>query len=128
VHAIRNDRRARSAGLFLATIALGALFLGVKLAEYAKHMHEGIYPGGYGSYFLTHDAGTRAPFWTLYYVMTGLHAIHVVVGMALLSTVVVGILRGAIVAEKCYRADLGAMYWHLIDLIWIFLWPLFYLA
>jgi len=128
VHRIRQGHRTGAIALFLATIALGAAFLAIKLVEYAKHLGAGIYPGGHGSYFLAHDAATHAPFWTLYYVMTGLHAVHVLVGMGLLTTVVLGIRDRTIVAGRSYRADLGAMYWHLIDLIWIFLWPLFYLA
>ena len=128
VHEIRNGQRKRSIALFVVTIVLGFAFLGVKFTEYAKHVHDGILPGGHGSYFLTHDRSTYAIFWTLYYVMTGLHAVHVTVGIGVLVSVILGIRNKNIFPGKSHRAEIGAMYWHLIDLVWIFLWPLLYLA
>lgn len=128
VHAIREGHRQRSMLLFSSTIVFALAFLGIKIAEYTKHIHDGIYPGGHGDYFTTHEANTHAPFWTLYYVMTGLHAVHVLVGIGVLASVIWGIRNQAVFAGKSQRAEIGAMYWHLIDLVWIFLWPLFYLA
>jgi cytochrome c oxidase subunit 3 len=60
--------------------------------------------------------------------MTGLHAIHVTAGMALLSTTLLGMRAGKISAEAPQRMEVAAIYWHLVDAIWIFLWPLFYLV
>lgn len=108
VHALRANRRRLSLALVFTTIALGALFVAIKLTEYAKHFAEGIYPGG------------ENQFWTLYFGMTGLHAFHVLAGMTLLA--VIG-TRG-----NLHRLEIAALYWHLVDVIWIFLWPLFYLA
>jgi cytochrome c oxidase subunit 3 len=60
--------------------------------------------------------------------MTGLHALHVTVGLTVLGVMLVGIMRGKLGAANAHRLELGAIYWHLVDVIWIFLWPLFYLA
>jgi cytochrome c oxidase subunit 3 len=128
VHALRAGKR-RLAGLLVAvTMGLGAVFLVIKLTEYAKHFDEGIYPGGAGSFFQTHHARGLAEFWTLYFGMTGLHAIHVTVGLTVLGVMLVGLMRGTLVTARAHRLELGAIYWHLVDIIWIFLWPLFYLA
>ena len=124
--------RAGSSGaaklLVLATIALGGVFLAIKFTEYAHHFHEGIYPGGRGTFFADHTTSGLPVFWTLYFFMTGLHAVHVTVGMVLLSTTLLGMRSGKISPEAPQRMEIAAIYWHLVDVIWIFLWPLFYLA
>jgi cytochrome c oxidase subunit 3 len=67
-------------------------------------------------------------FWTLYYVMTGIHAIHVTVGLGVLAVLLVRVARGTVAPPAVHPLEIGAVYWHLVDLVWIFLWPLFYLA
>lgn len=127
VHALRRGKQRMSANLLGATIALGACFLVIKTTEYLTHFKEGIYPGGVGIFFKEHpDPGTKM-FFTLYYCMTGLHAVHVLVGMCVLSFLLWGVLRGRIGAWAPHPLAVGAVYWHLVDVIWIFLWPLFYL-
>jgi cytochrome c oxidase subunit 3 len=128
VHLLRRGRRALAAALACGTVVLGLAFLAIKLTEYGIHFHEGIYPGGVGSFFADHPEQGMSAFWTLYYVMTGLHAAHVTVGLGVLVAMIVGVLRGAVAPPRSYPLDLAAMYWHLVDVVWIFLWPLFYLA
>jgi cytochrome c oxidase subunit 3 len=128
VHQVRGGRLKGAVGLILATIGLGCVFLVVKFVEYGKHFHEGIYPGGSGHYFLEHPLQGLPVFWTLYFFMTGLHALHVTAGMIVLSTTLLGMRSGHITAESPQRMEVAALYWHLVDIIWIFLWPLFYLA
>jgi cytochrome c oxidase subunit 3 len=128
VHALRAGRRRLAGLLVAATMALGTVFLVIKLTEYARHFDEGIYPGGVGHFFREHGARGLAEFWTLYFGMTGLHALHVTVGLTVLGVMLVGIMRGKLGAANAHRLELGAIYWHLVDVIWIFLWPLFYLA
>jgi cytochrome c oxidase subunit 3 len=66
-------------------------------------------------------------FFAIYYLMTGLHGIHVLIGMLVIGGLTVLAMRGKF-GPRCYTAiDLGGLYWHLVDLIWIFLFPLFYL-
>jgi cytochrome c oxidase subunit 3 len=131
VHALRSGHEKRSIVLVGGTIFLGLVFLAIKFTEYAKHFDEGIYPGGVGHFFTEHEIhGSRGlpEFWTLYYGMTGLHAIHVTIGSAVLGAMVFGMVRGHVTRESAHRLEVSAIYWHLVDVIWIFLWPLFYLA
>lgn len=110
------------------TVALGVLFVILKLSEYAAHFRDGIFPGGAGSFFVTHPASGLALFWTLYFVTTGLHAIHVSVGLIILTLTAVRIARDRLGPERLHSLHNATLYWHLIDLVWIFLWPLYYLA
>jgi cytochrome c oxidase subunit 3 len=128
VHALRAGRVKLAMLSVSATALLGFVFLGVKLTEYGRHFADGIYPGGSGRYFVEHGMRGSSEFWTLYYGMTGLHAVHVTIGIAVLGAMLLGIVRGTITPRTAYRLELGATYWHLVDLVWIFLWPLFYLA
>jgi cytochrome c oxidase subunit III len=128
LHELRARRRGRAVTLVAATVVLGGVFLAIKVTEYASHFHRGIFPGGAGPFFAVHGQPGLAAFWTLYFVMTGLHAIHVVVGMALLATVALGMMTGKIALPSTHRLEIGAIYWHLVDMVWLFLWPLLYLA
>jgi cytochrome c oxidase subunit 3 len=125
VQEIRRARAAQTRGLLSGAIALGVTFLAIKFTEYGLHFREGIFPGGQGAYFAMHVEPGLSAFWTLYYVMTGLHAIHVTVGVGVLA-----FLRARTRAEEPLEHPfaIGALYWHLVDLIWIFLWPMFYLG
>lgn len=107
VHALKENQRSRATALVFATVVLGLCFLGIKGHEYIDHVHHDIVPG-------------HGIFWTLYFTMTGLHALHVCAGVVTLS--LVARTKHVIVLEN------AALYWHLVDVIWIFLWPLFYLA
>ncbi len=129
VHYLREDRTRLVVGLLFGTVFLGLAFLAIKGYEYYDHFQHGIFPGGHGRWFSDkpRDPGAAA-FWTLYFLMTGLHAIHVIVGVSVLS--VLGFMVGTkrIVARAGHALENGAMYWHLVDIIWLFLWPLFYLT
>lgn len=125
VNAAKASRKLTAIAWLTGTLACGALFLLLKLLEYRRHLLHGIAPGGHGS-GLAAVAGLPQ-FWTLYYATTGLHAVHVVVGLVVLSVVLWKLIVAPI--ERSARLlENAALYWHLIDLIWIFLWPLFYLA
>jgi cytochrome c oxidase subunit 3 len=128
VHLLREGRRQAAAGLTLGTIVLAVVFLVIKLYEYSRHFDEGIYPGGVGRFFVEHQTHGLPAYWTLYFGMTGLHAIHVTIGACVLGYMVYQLLRGQITATNAHRLEIGAIYWHLVDVVWIFLWPLFYLA
>lgn len=128
VHRVREGRFGLAAAHVLATIVLGGAFLAIKITEYLHHFHEGIYPGGHGHFFALHPAAGLPVFWTLYFLATGLHALHVTIGMVLLATTLHGMRRRLITPRAPQRMEIAAVYWHLVDLIWIFLWPLLYLA
>jgi cytochrome c oxidase subunit 3 len=127
LHALRGGRRGASLALLAVTMLLGATFLVIKVIEYGKHFDEGIYPGGVGRFFTEHHVQGLAVFWSLYFVMTGLHAIHVTVGIGILAFMFYKVKVREVTVAAPHPLELGAIYWHLVDLIWIFLWPLFYL-
>jgi cytochrome c oxidase subunit 3 len=128
VHELRRGRACACSWLVFATILLGLGFLAIKTAEYLDHFRNGLYPGGVGAFFATNaDPGTRM-FFTLYFFMTGLHAVHVFIGCGVLSFLLLKVARREIVPEASHPLAIGAIYWHLVDVIWIFLWPLLYLT
>jgi cytochrome c oxidase subunit 3 len=126
LHAVRGDRPRRAALLLVFSIACGLLFLVLKGVEYGQHFREGIYPG-HAYRFAELPTGGGQTFFTLYYLMTGLHAIHVIVGLVILLWLALGAWARVYSPARYVHVELGALYWHLIDLVWIFLWPMFYL-
>lgn len=128
VHVLKAGRRGTAILCLLASIAMGALFMVFKLLEWSHHFHEGIYPGGGTHFFHEHPAQGLPIFFTLYYIMTGLHALHVLAGMTVLGIMALGIVRGLVSPSHAHRLEVGALYWHLVDVVWIFLWPIFYLT
>jgi len=102
-----------------AAVALGVAFIVIKLAEWHVHIGEGIVAGA-GGHGPNEGRGTQL-FFTLYYLMTGLHLIHLAIAIALVGWL---IARGA---RHLLALELVAVYWNFVDLIWMFLWPMFYL-
>ncbi len=123
--ASRGDGR-RTALFFGLSILLAVVFLGFKAVEYTHHFQEGQLPGRYYTF-----EGVKAPgaslFFSLYFLITGLHAFHVLVGMTVLAVVGFLAYRGHYTAEHHVAVENAALYWHLVDLIWIFVFPLIYL-
>jgi cytochrome c oxidase subunit 3 len=127
VHMLRRGRPRFAAGLLVFTLACGSAFLVVKGIEYAGHFRDGVFPGGHGEFFVGKPEGVKV-FYTLYFLMTGLHGIHVVAGMGVLAWLFARILQGKLTPPHTHPLDIGAVYWHLVDVVWIFLWPIFYLT
>lgn len=127
IHALRRGSRLTSLSALIVTAGLGGVFLLLKLWEYAEHVHEQILPGAYYAYEAMPGAGSRL-FFTLYYFMTGLHALHLVGGIATILVLAELVRRGKITRERHNALENGGLYWHLIDVVWIFLWPLLYLV
>ncbi|HVP19856.1 MAG TPA: cytochrome c oxidase subunit 3 family protein [Spirochaetia bacterium] len=125
LHSLHVKHNVRRTAIFLAaTIALGLTFLVVKSFEWTAKFEHGLYPG---AKFLLSQSHGLILFFGLYFTMTGLHALHVMVGMGVLSGVLNFVLRGKITPDHVTIMENGALYWHLVDIIWIFLFPLFYL-
>jgi cytochrome c oxidase subunit 3 len=123
--AVRGDGKGTRA-LFLVSVLLAAVFLGFKYVEYAHHFRAGELPGRL--YAATGRQGPGAPiFYALYFLITGLHAVHVVVGMTILAVIGLRAGRGAYTRAYHVPVELAGLYWHLVDLIWIFVFPLIYL-
>jgi len=109
-----------------ATLILAGAFLVIKYFEYAHKFHEGQLPGKY--YTFTGMEGTNPHiFFSVYFLMTGLHGIHVIAGMCVIGWVLVRTIKNHFSAEYYTPVEMSGLYWHLVDLIWIFLFPLFYL-
>jgi cytochrome c oxidase subunit 3 len=126
VHCAGLGSRRGIVGSLLVTLVLGLVFLAFKSHEYAAHFSEGIFPGAL--YHSTELPGPGAnTFFTLYFFITGLHALHVVGGLSALLVVTILALRGRYSPERHTSLELSVLYWHLVDVIWIFVWPLMYL-
>jgi cytochrome c oxidase subunit 3 len=110
--------------LLSATIFLGLLFLGIKYIEWTAKIEHGLYPN---SPRLLGRSKGEVLFFGLYYSMTGLHGLHVLVGIFVLSVMLVLMMRGKINENRSVPLENTGLYWHLVDIIWIFLFPLFYL-
>lgn len=126
------DRAGRGRGkgtlaFFGISFLFACVFLAFKYVEYSHHFHAGELPGRF--YTATTVAPPGGPvFYTLYFLITGLHGIHVVVGMTVLAVIGLRAGRGAYTPEYHVPVELAGLYWHLVDLIWIFVFPLIYLV
>lgn len=127
IHFARSGKPKPAVGMIFITLLCGAVFLYVKSIEYRHHFQEGIFPGSYYASEEMPHAGFKM-YYTIYYFMTGLHGIHVVIGMVVLLSVLPRVKRGFYGPSHYLGIELAGMYWHLVDLIWIFLWPIFYLV
>jgi len=113
--------------VFLAlTILLGLVFIGIKVYEYYQKYVEHFVPGSSFS-FPAPYAREAEMFFTLYFAMTGLHALHMIVGVGLLTWLVIFAERGRFTPAYHSPVELTGLYWHFVDIIWIFLYPLLYL-
>ena len=126
IHFARTDRQRWAAICLLITLLFALGFLGIKAIEYTEHFHERALPGKYYAFEEVKIPGA-AMFYTLYFLMTGLHGVHVVAGMSVLSYILWRLLQGRYSSRYYTGVELGGLYWHLVDLIWIFLYPLLYL-
>jgi cytochrome c oxidase subunit III len=127
VTSAQRGRRDRSILALIATILLAGCFLVVKYFEYSHKIHEGILPGGL--YHYEHLQMDKVPlFFSLYFVMTGIHGLHVIIGMGLIAWVLLRTIRNEFSPSYYTPVELVGFYWHFVDLVWIYLFPLLYLV
>jgi cytochrome c oxidase subunit 3 len=124
IAALRRGAKTRSLVLQAATILLGLAFLVNKYFEWSEHIHHGYYPA---SPELLAKGHGEVLFFGLYYVMTGIHGIHVLIGMGLISFMLAFTLTGRVSSSDFIKLENTGLFWHLVDVIWIYLFPLFYL-
>ena len=124
ISAIQKGNRKLCVYLVIATMIFGLLFLVNKGFEWATKIDHGIYPG---SSTLLASTKSEILFFGLYYVMTGLHGLHVLAGVGILSGMLILIAKEKISQTHFTVLENSGLYWHLVDIIWIFLYPLFYL-
>jgi cytochrome c oxidase subunit 3 len=125
IAAIQKGNRRLSIGCLCLTILFGAVFLFNKYIEWSAEIEKGWYPN---SPELVQQSNGTQIFFGLYYSMTGLHGLHVLAGIVLLAIMLAWLVRGKISRMDFNRLENSGLYWHLVDVIWIFLLPLFYLA
>ncbi len=124
VTAIQLNRPRLALGLLGATLLCAAVFLAIKYSEWSAKFAHGIYPN---SPELGERPHGQILFFGLYFTITGLHALHVLLGGSLLAISLGLVARGRISAQRCVFLENAALYWHLVDMVWIFVFPLFYL-
>lgn len=127
--AIRSAQLNQQKGIIinlLITIALAFVFMVIKYFEYSHKFELGIFPGAYYT-FDGIDHPQANIFFSIYYMMTGLHGVHVVVGIGLMVWLLIKARKGAFHSNYYTPVEITGLYWHLVDIIWIFLFPLLYL-
>lgn len=122
--ALQKNNKKLSLFFLWVTVFCGLIFLVNKYFEWGAKFHHGIYPKGPA---LQDMSEGEVMYFGLYYVMTGLHGLHIVVGLAFIGFVMWQIKKDVITATNFQKLENSGLYWHLVDIIWIFLFPLFYL-
>jgi cytochrome c oxidase subunit III len=126
IHSAQTGGRRAAAVLLGLTLLLGAAFLAVKGYEYFTHFQEGLLPGTNFTW-PGEEQRAAALFFSLYYAMTGLHALHMLIGLGLIAYLAVGAWRGRYTARRHTPLEVGGLYWHFVDVVWVFIFPMLYL-
>jgi cytochrome c oxidase subunit 3 len=124
ITALQKGKNTLCSRLLGATIVMAGLFLVIKSFEWQAKFDHGLYPGS--EHMLDLSKGENL-FFGLYFLSTGLHALHVIIGMTLLSIVLWRVRAGKVNAERISLLENSGLYWHLVDLVWIYIFPLYYL-
>ncbi len=124
ITALQRRQKLFSMYMLGFTIVAGGAFLVNKYFEWSAKIHHGIYPKGPE---MANLSDGEVVFYGLYYVMTGLHALHVLVGLIFLAVMLYFVMKEKQTYDNHQRLENAGLYWHLVDIIWIFLFPLFYL-
>lgn len=126
VHKAATNKQKQLIAYLTITIVCACIFLVVKYFEYSHKFHDGLLPGRFFSN--TEDpTGHQFIFFSFYFMMTGLHGIHILIGIAVLLWLLRRAIRGDFSRSYYTPVDLVGLYWHLVDVIWIYLFPLLYL-
>ncbi|HQO49631.1 MAG TPA: cytochrome c oxidase subunit 3 [Bacteroidales bacterium] len=124
ITAVQKGEQQKAVRLLVTTLALSFVFLVVKYFEWSAKIHHGLFPGM--DYYNGLPKG-ESLFFFLYFIMTGLHALHIIIGAVIIAVVIARTRKGLVNKDKYALAENAGLYWHLVDLIWIYLFPLFYL-
>ncbi len=127
VHAAQTGKRKQLITYLVLTMLLGALFLGIKLVfewgyDYREHLVPGI-----DFVYRGHITPKVELFFLFYFFMTGMHALHMVIGLGIMTYLVIQARRGRFTPEYYSPVEVSGLYWHFVDIVWIFLFPLLYL-
>jgi cytochrome c oxidase subunit III len=133
VHSASKGNKGGIAFWLILTIIFGSIFLGVKVVEYKEKFDHGFIPGiADHGLKINHETHQPRPtgfaiYFALYFAMTGLHAIHMIIGIPILAIIAINGLRGKYGPEYYTPVEMTGLYWHFVDIVWIFLFPLLYL-
>jgi cytochrome c oxidase subunit 3 len=136
VHAAAEGKRRQIVFWLLATVALGSVFLGVKAVEYHQKWEDQLVPGlhwgtsehvGHELHLSGVDVDHAQLYFSLYFGMTGLHALHMIIGIPIILWLALRAKRGEFGPGYDTPVELTGLYWHFVDIVWIFLFPLLYL-
>ena len=127
VRAAQTGKRKLLMVFLVCTMVLGLVFVYVKLVmEWYRHYTEGLAPGLNFTYHGPHAAHIQL-FMVFYFFMTGVHAFHMVVGEGIMTVLLIAAYRGYFTPERYNAVEMAGLYWHFVDIVWIFLFPLLYL-
>ncbi|MBL8148809.1 MAG: cytochrome c oxidase subunit 3 family protein [Blastocatellia bacterium] len=125
VHASQTNQKKKLINYLVVTLLCALTFLVIKYFEYSEKFHHGLLPG---RYFTAHHENPHVSiFFGLYFLMTGLHGIHIIAGMSAIGWVLWRAIKGHFNSEYYTPVENVGLYWHLVDLVWIYLFPLLYL-
>ncbi len=132
IHSIQKDQKKKTVMYLIITLLCAGAFMVVKAIEYGGKFSHGVFPGAnfapfgdhYGQYA---DIPYAAQFFSIYFVMTGIHGVHVLIGMGIITWIAIRTHKGHFGSSYYTPIELTGLYWHLVDIIWIFLFPLLYL-
>ncbi|MEZ6097777.1 MAG: cytochrome c oxidase subunit 3 family protein [Pirellulaceae bacterium] len=131
VRCSQTNRRSGTVSLLSATMLLGVVFLGIKGYEYAEKFAAHHVPGTTFSLGETHNASVDSEnvelFFSFYFAMTGFHALHMIIGVALVTIIAAQAWKHRFSAEYYTPVEIAGLYWHFVDIVWVFLFPLLYL-
>lgn len=128
VHSASKSNQKALIRYLIITLLCAGIFLVVKYFEYEHKIHDGLLPGKFYTYKGDHvPGGQQATFFSFYFMMTGLHGLHILGGMTVIGWVLKRAIAGHFNSSYYTPVDLVGLYWHLVDLIWIYLFPLLYL-
>ncbi|HUQ31896.1 MAG TPA: cytochrome c oxidase subunit 3 family protein [Pyrinomonadaceae bacterium] len=127
VYYAQTGKRRAQISFLLVTLLLGATFLVIKAFEYAEKFRDNLFPGATFQWKEHGDPNQVQIFFWIYFAMTGLHALHMIIGIGLLIWLILKARKGRFTPEYHAPVELTGLYWHFVDIVWIFLFPLLYL-
>lgn len=129
VRAAQRGRRRALIALLLATLLLGLVFLAVKATEYTLEYREGLVPlRGFTFRYDGPDPARAGLFFNFYFALTGLHALHLIIAVALVGGLALLAWRGHVLEQRSTPVEMIGLFWHFVDIVWVFLFPLLYLV
>jgi cytochrome c oxidase subunit 3 len=126
VHSARIGQKDKTTLYLILTLILGMVFLGIKAIEYTEKFTHHLVPNDQFHFPGFDGPGIRI-FYSIYFALTGLHALHMIIGVVILAIIIVFNIKGRYTSEYNSPVDMFGLYWHFVDIVWIFLFPLLYL-